>query len=563
VAGLAASFGSGAMTNSIAELEGADCILVIGSNTTEAHPIVALRIKAAVQRNGARLIVADPRRIELVRFAELHLPHRCGTDVMLINAIANVIITENLHDKDFIAQRTENFEEFWQAVQPCTPEVAELTTGVPADDIRRAARMIATARRFAIVYAMGITQHTTGTDNVKALANLAMLTGSVGRESTGVNPLRGQNNVQGACDLGALPNVFTGYQKVTDPEARAKFEEAWGVQLPAEPGLTVVEILQAAGEGRIKALYCMGENPVLSDPNSTHTIEALKKLDLLVVQDLFLSDTAELAHVVLPSASFAEKDGTFTNTERRVQRVRKAIEPPGQARPDWQIIADLATRMGYPMHYDHPSQIMDEMARLTPIYGGISYERLENGGLQWPCPDPEHPGTPYLHKGRFSRGLGRFHPTPFKEPVELPDDDYPFILSTGRVLYHFHTTTMTRQSDGLAELYPGGDIQVNPDDARRLRIKHGELVEVASRRGVVKAKALLTERVPPGMVYMPFHFREAPANVLTIDALDPIAKIPEFKVCAVRLTKIGAPTPRKTTRKRPAKSKKRKAKARA
>jgi len=546
------------MTNSIAELEDADCILVIGSNTTEAHPIVALRIKAAVQRNGARLIVADPRRIELVRFAELHLPQRCGSDVMLLNAIANVIVTEDLHDKDFIAQRTENFEEFWQTAQPCTPEVAELATGVPADDIRRAARMIATARRFSIVYAMGITQHTTGTDNVKALANLAMLTGSIGREATGVNPLRGQNNVQGACDLGALPNVFTGYQKVNDPQARAKFEEAWGVALPAEPGLTVVEIIQAAGEGRIKALYCMGENPVLSDPNSTHTIEALKKLDLLVVQDIFLSDTAELAHVVLPSASFAEKDGTFTNTERRVQRVRKAIEPPGQARPDWQIICDLATRMGYPMHYDHPGQIMDEIARLTPIYGGISYERLERESLQWPCPTPDHPGTAYLHKGRFSRGLGRFHPTPFKEPVEMPDDDYPFLLSTGRVLYHFHTTTMTGQSDGLAELYPGGDIQVNPDDARRLGVKHGELVEVASRRGAVRAKALLTERVPPGMVYMPFHFREAPANVLTIDALDPIAKIPEFKVCAVRLTKTRAPTREKAPRPR-----KRKAKARA
>jgi len=502
--------------------------------------------------------VADPRRIELVRFAELHLPQRCGSDVMLINAIANVIVTEDLHDKEFIAQRTENFEEFWQAVQPCTPEVAELTTGVPADDIRRAGRMIATARRFAIVYAMGITQHTTGTDNVKALANLAMLTGNIGRESTGVNPLRGQNNVQGACDLGALPNVFTGYQKVNDPQARAKFEEAWGVQLPAEPGLTVVEILQAADEGRIKALYCMGENPVLSDPNTNHTIEALEKLELLIVQDLFLSDTAEFAHVVLPSASFAEKDGTFTNTERRVQRVRKAIEPPGQARPDWQIIADLATRMGYPMHYDHPSQIMDEMARLTPIYGGISYERLENGGLQWPCPDPEHPGTPYLHKGRFSRGLGRFHPTPFKEPVELPDDDYPFILSTGRVLYHFHTTTMTRQSDGLAELYPGGDVQISPEDAERLGIKPGEVIEVASRRGSVRARALITERVPPGMVYMPFHFREAPANVLTIDALDPIAKIPEFKVCAVRLSKIGAPT-----RKKAPKARKRKARARA
>jgi len=557
VAGLAASFGSGAMTNSMGELEGADCIFVIGSNTTEAHPIVALRIKAAVAKHGARLIVADPRRIDLVRFAELHLPQRCGSDVMLINAIMNVIVNENLHNKAFIGERTENFEEFWQAVQPCTPEVAELTSGVPAEDIRCAARMLATAKRAAIVYAMGITQHTTGTDNVKALANLAMLTGNIGRESTGVNPLRGQNNVQGACDMGALPNVVSGYQKVELPEIQEKFAKAWGSPLPGRPGLTVVEILQAADHGRIKALYCMGENPVLSDPNANHTRQALAKLDLLIVQDIFLTDTAHYAHVVLPSASFAEKEGTFTNTERRVQRVRKALEPPGQARADWEILCDLAARMGKPMHYETPAEIMDEIAAVTPIYGGISYERLESESLQWPCPGKDHPGTPYLHKGKFSRGLGRFHPTPFKEPVELPDEKYPFLLSTGRVLYHFHTATMTRQSDGLDELYPGGDIQVNPDDARRLRIRHGELVEVASRRGSVRAKALITARVPEGMVYMPFHFREASANVLTIDALDPIAKIPEFKVCAVKLTKVGKAT-RPRRRPRPAKARARK-----
>jgi len=548
VAGLAASFGSGAMTNSVGELEDADCIFVIGSNTTEAHPIVALRIKAAVEKHGARLIVADPRRIDLTRFAELHLPQRCGSDVMLLNALMNVIVNENLQDKEFVEGRTENFEEFWQAIEPCTPEVAELTSGVPADDIRRAARMIATAQRASIVYAMGITQHTTGTDNVKAIANLAMLTGSIGRESTGVNPLRGQNNVQGACDMGGLPNVVSGYQSVSLPSVREKFTQAWGAPLPPEPGLTIVEILQAVDEGRIKALYCMGENPVLSDPNSNHTRQALEHLELLIVQDLFLTETAEYAHVVLPSASFAEKDGTFTNTERRVQRVRKAVEPPGQARPDWEILCDLATRMGRPMPYGDPAAIMDEIASLTPIYGGISYARLESESLQWPCPTADHPGTPYLHKGTFSRGLGRFHPTPFKEPVELPDKDYPFLLSTGRVLYHFHTSTMTRQSDGLDELYPGGDIQVHPDDAKRLRIAPGELIEVASRRGAVRAKALLTDRVPKGMVYMPFHFREASANVLTNDALDPIAKIPEFKVCAVKLTKVSAAKPTARTK---------------
>ena len=547
MAGLAAAFGSGAMTNSIGELEHADCIFVIGSNTTEAHPIVALRIKDAVAKHGARLIVADPRRIELTRFAALHLRQRCGSDVMLINALMNVIVNEGLQNRAFVAERTENFDEFWQVVQACTPEVAELASGVPADDIRRAARMLATAENAAIVYAMGITQHTTGTDNVKALANLALLTGNIGREFTGVNPLRGQNNVQGACDMGGLPNVFPGYQSVTLPLERDKFAAAWGAPMPEAPGLTVVEILQAADDGRIKALYCMGENPVLSDPNSNHTREALARLDLLIVQDIFLTETAEYAHVVLPSASFAEKDGTFTNTERRVQRVRKALQAPGQARQDWEILTDLATRMGKPMHYGSPAEIMDEIASLTPIYGGISYERLATGSLQWPCPEPTHPGTPYLHKGRFSRGLGRFHATPFKEPAELPDDEYPFTLSTGRVLYHFHTATMTRQSSGLDELYPGGDIQVNPDDARRLRIEQGETIQVASRRGTVQAKALLTDVVPPGMVFMPFHFREAPANVLTNDALDPIAKIPEFKVCAVKLTKVSAPAqkPRK------------------
>jgi len=558
VAGLAAAFGSGAMTNTNAGMEYSDCIFVIGSNTTEAHPIIALRIKAAVTKHGANLIVADPRRIELTRFATAHLRQRCGSDIMLLNALMNVIIVEGLHNKAFIAERTENFDEFWQVAQAITPEVAQLATGVPADDIRRAARMLGAARRPSIVYAMGITQHATGTDNVKALANLALLIGGIGREATGVNPLRGQNNVQGACDMGGLPSVFPGYQRVDVPELRAKFEKAWGATLPDKPGLTVVEILHAAAAGRIRALYCMGENPVLSDPNSNHTREALQHLEFLVVQDIFLTETAEYAHVVLPTASFAEKDGTFTNTERRVQRVRKAVEPPGEARQDWEIVCDLARRMESAsptrtssapegrtprdMHYGHPSAIMAEIASLTPSYGGISYERLEKGSLQWPCPTQDHPGTPFLHKDKFARGKGRFHATPFREPAEMPDAEYPFVLSTGRVLYHFHTATMTRESAGLDELYPGGDIQINHDDADTLGVEHGELVEVASRRGTVRAKALLTDRVPRGMVYMPFHFREAPANVLTIDALDPVAKIPELKVCAVRLTKLPAPS---------------------
>jgi len=538
VAGLARAFGSGAMTNSIDELEHADCILVIGSNTTEAHPIIGLRIKAAVERHGAALIVADPRKIDLVRFATLHLRQRCGTDVMLVNAMMNVIVTENLHDKDFIASRTESFEEAWPAIEPCTPEAAAMVAGVAAEDIRQAARLFARAERASIVYSMGITQHTTGTDNVLALANLAMLTGNVGRESTGVNPLRGQNNVQGACDLAALPNVLPGYQKVDDPALRGKFEKDWGVSFPAEPGLTVVEMVHAAERGDVRAMYIMGENPALSDPNANRARKAMANLDLLVVQDIFLTETAEYADVVLPGVCFAEKDGTFTNTERRVQRVRRAVEPPGEARQDWEILCDVATRLGYPMEYDGPAEIQDEVARLTPIYGGISYKRLKKEALQWPCPTPDHPGTPYLHKGDFSRGLGKFHGTPFREAAELPDRKYPLILSTGRVLYHFHTGTLSRQSDGLEQICPPGNIEINPVDAARMRIQDGEPVRVTSRRGEIEARAFTTPRVREGMVFMPFHFHESPANVLTNDALDAIAKIPELKVCAVKVEKI-------------------------
>jgi len=540
VAGLARAFGSGAMTNSIAELEHADCIFVTGSNTTEAHPIIALFIKAAVTRHGARLIVADPRRIDLVRFADLHLRQRSGTDVALFNAMMNVILAEGLADEAFIRERTEGFEEFRACVEQYTPQIAAAVTGVPADDIRRAARLYADADRASIVYSMGITQHTTGTDNVLALANLAMLTANVGFPSTGVNPLRGQNNVQGACDLGALPNVYPGYQKVDDEEVRAKFEAAWGVELPPEPGLTVVEIINAAAEGDVRGLYVMGENPMMSDPDLNHVRQALQNLDFLCVQDIFLSETAQLADVVLPAASFAEKEGTFTNTERRVQRVRKAVPPPGKARPDWQIICDLSARVGHAMNYAGPAEIMDEVARLTPIYGGISYARLEPDGLQWPCADRRHPGTGFLHEGRFSRGLGKFHPTPFREAAELPDEEYPYLLTTGRFLYHFHTGTLSRQSPGLEQLCPPAPVEISPQDAAREGIADGETVSVSSRRGVVQARAVVTERSPEGTIFMAFHFREAPANLLTNPALDPIAKIPELKVCAARIERIGA-----------------------
>ncbi|MEW6171949.1 MAG: formate dehydrogenase subunit alpha [Bacillota bacterium] len=538
VTGLVRAFGSGAMTNSIDELEGADCILVTGSNTTEAHPVIALQIKAAVNRHGASLIVADPRKIDLVRFARLHLRQRCGTDVMLFNAMMNVIVTEGLENRKFIEERTEGFAEAWEAIRPCTPEVAAVVTGVPAESIREAARLFARAERAAIVYSMGITQHTTGTDNVLALANLAMLTGNVGRRSTGVNPLRGQNNVQGACDMGALPDVLPGYRRVDDPEARRSFSEAWGCTIPEKPGLTAVEILHGVVEGKICGLYIMGENPALSDPNFFRTKNALENIDFLVVQDIFLTETAGYADVVLPGASFAEKDGTFTNTERRVQRVRKALPAPGEAKEDLDIIQELSTRMGYPMRYSGPAEVMAEIAGLTPVYGGISYARIDDGGLQWPCPDASHPGTPYLHGNGFTRGRGRFYPTPFREADELPDAQFPLLLSTGRLLYHFHTGTLSRRVSGLEALALPGLVEVNPEDAKDLGISDGDKVLLESRRGQVEAQAVITSRARRGMVFMPFHFREAPANVLTNDALDPLAKIPEFKICAVRMSPL-------------------------
>ena len=539
VAGLARAFGSGAMTNSIEDFDITDCIFVIGSNTTECHPIIGSTIKRAATQRGAKLIVADPRAIELTEFADLHMQHKGGTDVALINAMMHVILAEGLEDKTFIAERTEDFELLAKAVEPYTPELGEKISGVPADDIRKAARMYAQAETASIVYSMGITQHTTGTDNVMSLANLAMLTGNIGRPGTGVNPLRGQNNVQGACDLGALPNVYPGYQKVDDPEVQAKFEAAWSVAdgLDPKPGLTLVEMINAAAEGELKAIYIMGENPMLSDPDINHVEEALKNLDFLVVQDIFLTETAQLADVVLPAASFAEKNGTFTNTERRILRVHKALDSPGQARIDWKIICDLARRMGYRMSYDNVAQIEDEIASLTPIYGGITYDRLEKGALQWPCPDRDHPGTPYLHKGRFSRGLGKFHAVEFIPPMELPDDEYPFVLSTGRILQHFHTGTMSRRSAVLDELVSVGVVEIHPTDAEKLGAVEGDKLRISSRRGQIEIAAHLAERVAPGTVFLAFHYREAPANRLTIAALDPVARIPEFKVCAVKIEK--------------------------
>jgi formate dehydrogenase alpha subunit len=527
------------MTNSIPELEEADCILVTGSNTTEAHPLVSTRIMRAVE-NGAKLIIFDPRDIQLAKFATLHLRQRPGTDVAWLNGMMHVILKEALEDEEFVGTRTEGIEDLKVALAEYTPERVEEITGIPAADLVAAAKVYGSAERAAIVYAMGITQHTTGTDNVLSCANLSMLTGNVGKSSTGVNPLRGQNNVQGACDLGGLSNVYPGYQAVTSEEMRAKFENAWGSAPPPKVGLTVTEMIDAAGEGTLKALYVMAENPMLSDPDINHVRHALEHTDFLVVQDIFLSETAELADVVLPGVSFAEKDGTFTATDRRIQRVRKAIEPLGESKADWEIVDELARRMGAKgFDFASPAEIMDEITSLTPIYGGVSYQRLEElGYLQWPVPAADHPGTPYLHRGKFSRGLGHFTPIEFKEPQELPDEEYPLTLTTGRMMFHWHTGTMTRRSEKLHREVPDGYVEISPEDADALGIVKSEIIRLVSRRGEIETRAWITRRVPPGVVFVPFHFAEAAANVLTNAALDPVAKIPEYKVCAVRAEKI-------------------------
>jgi formate dehydrogenase alpha subunit len=538
VAGLVSSFGSGAMTNSMEDVEKSDVIFIIGSNTSEQHPLIARRMIQAIKR-GAKLIVADPRAIKLVEYATIHLPHRPGTDVPLLNAMMNVIIEEGLQDDEFISTRTEGFESLKETVAAYTPESVEDVTGVPAEDIREAARLYGGAENASLFFSMGITQHTTGVDNVVSTANLAMLTGNVGREGTGVNPLRGQNNVQGACDMGALPNYLPGYGKVTDEATRKRYEESWNVELPPEVGLTVVEMMNACGED-IRAMFVMGENPLISDPDVNHVREQLGKLDFLVVSDMFLSETAEIADVVLPVASFAEKDGTFTATDRRVQRVRKAIEPLGDSRPDWQVLCQIADLLGYPMEYDSPGEIMDEIAGLAPIYGGISYRRLEEEDLRWPCTAPDHPGTRILHQGKFSRGLGRLQSVEYRPPAEEPDESYPYILTTGRLLFHWHTGTMTRRSGTLTDQVNEAFVEISPKDAADLGVDDGDVVRVRSRRGEITLKADVTDTIKDGVVFIPFHFSEAAANVLTNPALDPQAKIPEFKACAVHIERVEA-----------------------
>jgi formate dehydrogenase alpha subunit len=552
VAGLAASFGSGAMTNSIEDIATqAKAFFVIGSNTTEQHPVIGMRIRQAVRQRGAVLIVADPRKIALTDFAVLHLRHKPGTDIALVNGLMNIILADNGADQAFIDERTEGFDEFKAVIEKYSPERVSAITGVPVESLKRAAELLAQNKPASVLWAMGITQHITGVQNVMSLANLQMLLGNMGVPGGGTNPLRGQNNVQGACDLGGLPNVFPGYQPVTSGAVREKFASAWGLEardLSDQVGMTVTEMMPAAAEGTLKALYILGEDPIMSDPDTSHIRHCLETCDFVLLQEIFPSETAPYADVLLPGTSFAEKDGSFTNTERRIQMVHKAIESPGEARPDWWIISELAKRVlktgkrqnkpapysGW--DYEDTAQIMEEIAALTPSYAGVSHDRLRQGEtFQWPVKDPTHKGTPILHVGQFARGLGKFHPIEHIPPAEMPDDDFPMILSTGRVLYHWHGGQMSRRSKGLLEIYPQALIEVNEEDAAKLGLDGNKRVRVSSRRGSIEAEALVTDRVPPGMVYANFHFPEASANELTIAALDPVAKIPEYKVCAVKV----------------------------
>ena len=533
VAGLRRTLGSGAMTNPIADIDRADCLLVVGADSTENHAIIGARMLAAQQR-GVPLVVIDPRRTRLARAANLHLQPRLGTDIPLLNGMLHAIFAHGWEDRAYLAARCEHLDALRASVTAWTPGHAALVTGVPAASIVDAARLYATSGRAFLAYGLGITQHVCGTENVIALSNLALVTGNVGVDGGGVNPLRGQNNVQGACDMGALPDVYTGYQAVDDAAARTRFEGAWGTALPSAPGLTSLAMQHAAHDGGLRSLLVLGEDPVVTDPGQHFVKRALASLDCLIVAELFRTETAEMADIVFPVASFAEKDGTFTSTERRVQRVRRAVAPPGVARADWEILEALAVRLGRSLGFERAEAIFAEMAALTPSYRGMSYTRLERGGgLQWPCPDAEHPGTPVLHRERFPRGRGRLIPVGHTPPAELPDHDYPLQLTTFRLHHQYGSGSMTRRAPLLERENPRGLLWIHATDAARRHIVDGTAVRVRSRRGEVTTHAVVSDDVPPGTVAMPYHFREAPPNLVTNDALDPIARMPELKVCAV------------------------------
>ena len=539
VAGLARTLGSGAMTNPIGDItDDVDCILLVGSNPEEAHPVVGMQIRRAVDR-GAHLIVVDPRKIGLTKRADIHLALRPGTNVAFANGMMNVMIREDLIDHDYVREHTEGFVELKKCVEPYTPERVGEICQIDPDRLIEAARMYAGAAKAPIIYCLGVTEHSTGTEGVMSMSNMALLCGKIGRSGCGVNPLRGQNNVQGACDMGALSTDYPGYQKVNDPAVREKFEKAWGVELNPNPGLRATEVFPAALEGKIRGLYICGEDPVISEPDTSHIIKALESLDFLVVQDLFLTKTAEYADVVLPAVSFAEKDGTFTNTERRVQLIRKAVTIPGDARTDVDIIIDLMNAMGYPQKSMSSAEVMDEIAELTPSYHGISHARLDAGeSLQWPCLSADHPGTPILHVGHPTRGQGLFYPAEYKPAKELPDDEYPLLLMTGRILYHYNAASITGRSQGLNEISGEGYIEMNTEDAERLSIKDGDKVSVRSRRGEITTKARVGNKVNVGETWMPFHFSDSPVNYVTNPVFDDLAKIPEYKVCAVEVKKL-------------------------
>jgi len=536
VVGLAAAFGSGAMTNSIEEIEDAGCIFITGSNTSACHPLIARRVYKAKEK-GAKLIVADPRNIQLARFADVAVTQRLGSDVAMLNGMMHIIIKNGWQAQSYIEERCEEFEAFKAVVETYTPDKVEATTGIAQADLEKMAELYATNAPASILYAMGITQHTTGVDNVKSCCNLAMLCGNVGVKSGGVNPLRGQNNVQGACDMGGLPNVFPAYQPVTVEANNEKFAAAWGKALPDQIGYTITDMIQAMSDGKLKALYVVGENPRMSDPDQNHLDKALANLDLLICQDIFLTETAEKADVVLAATSVAEKDGTFTNTERRCMRVHKAIEPIGNTLADWQIISKLATAMGVEMNYADPEAIFKEVTSVTPSYGGMTYERLGLNGLQWPCPNTDHPGTQFLHAAQFTRGKGMFHAIEYLDPAEMPDDAYPYFLTTGRMFAHYHTGTMTRASAHLDAEQKTGYVEIHPQDAQALAVNDGDAVKLATRRGEIEVPAKISNKVKPGLLFVPFHFAENSANILTNSAFDPVAKIPEYKVCAAKIEK--------------------------
>ncbi|MGM0539358.1 MAG: formate dehydrogenase subunit alpha [Thermodesulfobacteriota bacterium] len=536
--GLSTAFGLGAMTNPITDLLHSKIIMVTGSNTTENHPIFAHYVLEAVRKHGAKLLVADPRQIRLTEHAHIWLKPKPGTDIAWINGLMHIITRDKLHDVNYIKQRTSGFKEIKETLERYTPEYVSSLTGIPAQDLEEAAHLYGAHHPGSILFASGIDQHICGTDNVKSLANLAMLCGNVGVQGGGIYPVHGQNNVQGACDMGALPDFLPGYQAVTDSEVRSWFAKTWKISsLPENPGLTSSEMISAAHTGQVKALLVMGENPILSDPNQSQVQEALDKLDLLVVQDIFLTETGRKADVVLPATCFAETEGTFTNSERRVQRVRKAVQPPGQAKDQAWIIAQIASRLDRPMEFDF-SQVLTEINALTPHYSGITKERLDHGSLIWPCPEKDHPGTPILHMGSFARGRGIFSQVEHQDSAEQPDAEYPYILSTGRVFQHYNTGTMTREGRGLSQLYSELFAEINTRDAQDLGISNGQMVAIASRRGQIQVKAWVCDRPIPGVVFVPFHFRESPVNALTNAALDPGAKIPELKVCAVSIQKV-------------------------